>query len=99
LLELYQAEWCPYSHLVRERLTELGLPFVARQVAPNPADRQEMREATGATTIPVLVTEEGEVLDRDAQDIVAWLSEHYPEPPEAREHAARNATEGPYSSD
>src|SRR5207253_2334746 len=38
-MELYQAEWCPHSHKVRQRLTELGLDFVARQVAAEPEDR------------------------------------------------------------
>jgi glutathione S-transferase len=54
VIELYQAEWCPYSSAVRERLTELGIDFVARQVAP----RQEDRE--GEHEIPLLVTEDGE---------------------------------------
>ena len=57
MLELYQAEWCPYSSAVRERLTELGIDFVARQVAP----RQEDRE--GEHEIPLLVTEDGERLE------------------------------------
>jgi glutaredoxin len=35
-VELFQAEWCPYSHRVRQRLTELGLDFTARQVAADP---------------------------------------------------------------
>lgn len=54
MLELYQAEWCPYSSAVRERLTELGIGFIAKQVAP----RQEDRE--GEHEIPLLVTEAGE---------------------------------------
>jgi glutathione S-transferase len=54
VLTLYQAEWCPYSSAVRERLTELGIDFVAKQVAP----RQEERE--GEHEIPLLVTEDGE---------------------------------------
>ncbi len=54
MIELYQAEWCPYSSAVRERLTELGIDFVAKQVAP----RQEERE--GQHEIPRLVTEDGE---------------------------------------
>jgi glutathione S-transferase len=53
-LTLYQAEWCPYSSAVRERLTELGIDFAAKQVAP----RQEDRE--GEHEIPLLVTEDGE---------------------------------------
>ena len=32
-VELYQAEWCPHSHNVRQRLTELGIDFMARQFA------------------------------------------------------------------
>jgi glutathione S-transferase len=54
MIELYQAEWCPYSSAVRERLTELGVDVIARQVAP----RQEDRE--GEHEIPLLVTEAGE---------------------------------------
>ena len=54
MLTLYQAEWCPYSSAVRQRLTELGIDFVAKQVAP----RQEDRE--GEHEIPLLVTEDGE---------------------------------------
>jgi|SRR6185437_11698105 glutathione S-transferase len=57
MIELYQAEWCPYSSAVRERLTELGIDFVARQVAP----RQEDRD--GEHEIPLLVTANGERLE------------------------------------
>jgi predicted GNAT family acetyltransferase/glutaredoxin len=60
-LTLYQAEWCPFSSAVREVLTELGLDFVARQVEPWPEQRAQLREASGADRIPVLVAEDGEV--------------------------------------
>jgi glutathione S-transferase len=54
VFSLYQAEWCPYSSAVRERLTELGIDFVARQVAPWPEQRQALVDATGTDEIPVL---------------------------------------------
>jgi len=54
VLTLYQAEWCPYSSAVRQRLTELGIDFIAKQVAP----RQEDRE--GEHEIPLLTTDDGE---------------------------------------
>jgi glutaredoxin len=54
VLTLYQAEWCPYSAAVRERLTELGIDFVARQVAPRKEDRRDVDE------IPTLEAESGE---------------------------------------
>jgi glutathione S-transferase len=53
VITLYQAEWCPYSSAVRERLTELGLDFVARQVEPWPDGRAAVDE------IPTLETEDG----------------------------------------
>jgi glutathione S-transferase len=53
MLALYQAEWCPYSSAVRERLTELGIDFVARQVEPGPSERRSVDE------IPTLETEDG----------------------------------------
>ena len=88
VLTLYQAEWCPYSHRVRQRLTELGLPFVAMQVEPRPEDRDELREASGDDSIPVLLTEEGEAIGGD-REIIAWLDAHYAEPPTARGHRAQ----------
>jgi glutathione S-transferase len=54
VLTLYQAEWCPYSSAVRQRLTELGIDFVAKQVAA----RQEDRE--GEHEIPLLTNGDGE---------------------------------------
>jgi glutathione S-transferase len=54
VLTLYQAEWCPYSSAVRQRLTELGIDFVAKQVAPEQSQRE------GEHEIPLLVTEDGE---------------------------------------
>ena len=50
-MELYQAEWCPHSHRVRQRLTELGVDFVAHQVPADPAERERMRRAVGADEI------------------------------------------------
>jgi glutathione S-transferase len=53
MLTLYQAEWCPYSSAVRQRLTELGIDFVARQVEPREGER------TAVDEIPTLETEDG----------------------------------------
>jgi glutathione S-transferase len=93
MLELYQAEWCPSSRRVRARLTELGVDWVARHVEAEADDRARLRERTGASTIPVLVTEDGEAIAGD-RDILAWLGEHYEEPPEARRHRAQARAHG-----
>ena len=65
-VELWQTEWCPASHRVRQRLTELGLTYSARQVPVDPDDRAELVAATGQATIPALVTADGEIV-RDEQ--------------------------------
>jgi glutaredoxin 3 len=93
VLTLYQAEWCPYSSRVRQRLTELMLPFAARQVEPDEADRDELRRVSGADSIPVLVTESGEAIG-DADAIVAWLDANYAEPPQAGRHRAQARAHG-----
>ena len=70
---VYQAEWCPFSARVRQRLTELGVPFVAIPVAAQRADRTAMEEAVGSREIPVVVLGDGIVLDGDTDDIVREL--------------------------
>jgi hypothetical protein len=54
VLELWQDEWCPASHRVRERLTELGADDIARQVPVEKQDRLELVRRTGSDAIPVL---------------------------------------------
>ena len=60
-LELWQTEWCPASHRVRQRLTELGLAYVVRQVPVEREDRAELVHRTGEESIPVLAVD-GNVL-------------------------------------
>lgn len=90
--ELYQAEWCPHSRRVRQRLTELGVSFVARQVPADPADREELRRKTGNDEIPALVLEDGTVVNDSAEDIIAHLDSRYSERADVDEHRDR-ATE------
>jgi glutathione S-transferase len=90
-MELYQAEWCPHSHKVRQRLTELGLDFVARQVAAEPDDRDTLEALAGTNEIPVLVADDGETL-RGEEEILPYL-ERFPERPDARRHRAKARAE------
>ena len=94
VLELYQAEWCPYSHRVRERLTELGVDFVAHQVAPRPEEREKMRAATGSDSIPVLVAEDGRTLT-ETDEILAFLDETYAPSDWERGHQAQERRHPP----
>lgn len=88
-LELWQTEWCPASHRVRQRLTELGLTYTVHQVPVDQDARVELELATGHTTIPVLVA--GSDIVAGGQPIVDYLGDHYPEPPGAVEQRVKAA--------
>jgi glutathione S-transferase len=90
MLELYQAEWCPSSRRVRQRLTELGLDYISRQVAARRNARIALREAVGADTIPALRLENGAAIV-GADNILAYLGEYVVESPEAEAHRQRAA--------
>jgi glutathione S-transferase len=93
-LQLYQAEWCPFSHRVRMRLTELGVDVLLRQVAADRSERTAMAEATGgAIGIPTLLTPDGAVSGADA--IIAWLDERYEERADIERHRAKRRHDWP----
>ncbi|MDQ3723235.1 MAG: glutathione S-transferase N-terminal domain-containing protein [Actinomycetota bacterium] len=86
MVTLYQAEWCPYSRRVRQRLTELGVSFAAVPVPADKVERDEMRRKTGTDEIPALLLEDGTAVAGDADEIIAFLDSHYSEAADAAEH-------------
>lgn len=89
-LELWQTEWCPASHRVRQRMTELGLAYIARQVPVEREDRTELIRRTGEQSIPVLVVD-GDILS-GSDTILSYLNTHFTELPEAERQRAKAAT-------
>lgn len=85
MYELWQTEWCPASRRVRQRLTELGIDYVTRQVPVDKNDRTMLRERTGTDTIPVLVAP-GETPVVGEATILGFLATHEAFPTEARAH-------------
>jgi glutathione S-transferase len=88
-LELWQTEWCPASHRVRQRLTELGLTYTTHQVPVKRDARTELLRATGAGEIPVLVADGDPI--RGEQLILAYLDQRFIESPAAAEQRAKAA--------
>lgn len=76
MLNLYQAEWCPYCARVRSKMTDLGITYINVNVPRNKADRKELMEISGQTGIPTLVTEDGQVIADDDDAIIEYLEEH-----------------------
>jgi glutathione S-transferase len=88
MLELFQTEWCLASRRVRQRLTELGVDYVIRQVPADPARRSALVAVTRADTVPVLVLDDGSPLVGEEQ-ILEYLEREYAEPAGAFAHRAR----------
>jgi glutaredoxin len=65
MVELWQAEWCPASRHVRQRLTELGIDYIARQVPIERDNRLLLRERTGNDSIPILVADREVIVGND----------------------------------
>lgn len=80
MIKLYQAEWCPFSHRIRAKLTELGVDYEAVNVSASAEKRTELKEITGNSTIPVLV--DGEKVFSDSSEILSYLEEKYEADPE-----------------
>lgn len=83
MLELYQAEDCPYSETVREKLMDLGVSYVTHN--PRTADGTTRNQQTldelegvgGDDQIPFLVDHQHGVRLHESEDINDHLTEHY----------------------
>jgi glutaredoxin len=84
MIELYQAEWCPHSRKVRQKMSELGVDFIARQVEAEPDDREAMKDRTGENETPVLIVDD-EVVSGEGK-ILTYLDDHFDERPDADAH-------------
>lgn len=81
MVELFQTEGCAECRRVREKLSELLIDFVARQVPDDEAQRTRLRQATGQTAVPVLIDTEHKMIVTESHDIIAYLEETYQQQP------------------
>ena len=51
-MRLYQTEWCPFSHRVRAKLTELGIDYEIVNVSASGKRRAELEEVAGTKATP-----------------------------------------------
>jgi glutathione S-transferase len=80
-LELYQKEGCPYCKKVRQKMSDLGLSFVAHNPRKNDEKMDEMLELGGQDQVPFLVVraDGGERQESmyESDDINAYLEEQF----------------------
>ncbi len=79
-MKLYQAEWCPFSHRVRAKLTELGIDYKIVNVPAASKKREQLEEIAGTRAIPVLV--DGERVITDSGEAIYYLEQKYETGPE-----------------
>lgn len=83
MLELYQAEDCPYSGTVRETLMDLGVSYVIHNprrhdgAVRNEQTLEELVELGGQDQIPFLVDHQHGVTMFESEPIVDYLETHY----------------------
>jgi glutaredoxin 3 len=84
-MKLYQAEWCPFSHRVRAKLTELGIDYEIVNVSAPTQKREELEEVAGTKSIPVLV--DGERVITDSSEAISYLEQtHASNPKDLKVH-------------
>jgi glutathione S-transferase len=76
-LELYGYEASPYSRAVREKLDELGLPYVCRNLARGSLRRAPFVAQHGREQFPLLLDPNTNVLMFESDDIARYLHEQY----------------------
>lgn len=83
MLELYQAEGCPYSEKARQKLSELGVSYTIHNPRThdgetlNEQTREELAALGGEDQIPFLVDHRREATMYESDDIRGYLDEHY----------------------
>ncbi|CAN5570402.1 glutathione S-transferase N-terminal domain-containing protein [soil metagenome] len=77
LIELYSYEASPYCRPVREKLTELELPYLLHNVARGSARRPTFIARSGKMQVPYLVDAAREVAMFESKDIVDYLEKTY----------------------
>lgn len=89
MLTLYQVEWCPSCHAVRQVLTELGLTYTAVNVPCKQEERANVMAVSGQAGVPVL--QDGDRVLTDSTIIADYLRSAYPGRADSDDHAAKGA--------
>ena len=83
MLELYQAEDCPYSTKVREKLANLGISYVihnpryANGDVRNQQTYTELLSIGGEDQVPFLIDRDNKETLYESDAIIDYLEDHY----------------------
>ena len=74
-ITLYHVDWCPDCHVVRHKLTELGLAYEGIIVPDIRRLRTQVHKVSGQYYVPVL--HDGDLVLTETADILAYLDDQY----------------------
>ena len=74
-MKLYNIDGCGYCAMVRNELTQMGIEYEKIDVPWSHAERKEVYEVSGQTTVPVLV--DGDNILADEYEIIDYLKNNY----------------------
>lgn len=77
MLELFQFEKCPYCKKVREKLSELELDYICRNVPFNSEKRKLLTVLGDKEQVPMLIDMDKSLLMYESDDIIQYLEETY----------------------
>jgi glutaredoxin 3 len=89
MMRVYQLEWCPECHTVRQVMTELGLSYDLVNVAADRDQRPDVMAVSGQSGVPVL--DDGARAYVGATEIIPYLRETYTAPADQGEHVRHGA--------
>lgn len=72
---LFHVDWCPDCLVVRQKLTDFGLPYESVVVPDSRRMRTQVYEVSGQYYVPVL--KDGDLVLTETEDILAYLDERY----------------------
>ncbi|MDB4994848.1 MAG: hypothetical protein JWM74_2280 [Myxococcaceae bacterium] len=77
LIELYSYEASPHCRIVREKLSELEVPYVLHNVARRSPRRAAFVEMSGKMQVPFLLDTQNNVRMFESREIVQYLDNRY----------------------
>ena len=77
MLELYQFESCPYCRRVRERLTELEVDYICRNVQYGTPKWDAFVKLNPNEQVPFLVDQERGVSMDESEDIIKYINKKF----------------------
>lgn len=77
MLELYQFEQCPYCKKVREKLTELNIDFICRNMQKGTKKREILMTLGGKDQVPFLVDMDKGIFMYESDKIIEYLNNNY----------------------